>query len=72
MLLFFFLPRAPAWILWLTLAVTLYLAFIELRELRPRRRWWAWWLSFVGLTHFVGYLILRGYVAYHRRNRARA
>ena len=56
----------------LTLAVALYLSVIELRELRPRWKWWAWWLSFVALTHFVGYLILRGYIAYRRRNSARA
>ena len=72
MLLFFLVPRAPGGLVWLTLAVTLYLTVIELRELRPHRKWWAWWLSFVGLTHFVGYLILRGYAAYHRRNGARA
>ena len=60
-------------ILLLTLAVALYLTVIELRELEPRPhwKWWAWWLSLVFLTHFIGYLALRGYVAYRRR-RARA
>lgn len=55
-----------------TLALALYLSVIELRELRPHWKWWVWWLSFVALTHFVGYLILRGYVAYRRWHRARA
>jgi hypothetical protein len=58
----------------LTLALALYLTVVELREIRPRPhwKWWAWWLSLVFLTHFVGYLILRGYVAYRRWHEARA
>ena len=69
------------WILWsapgarpillLTLAIALYLTVIELRELRPAWKWWAWWLALVFLTHFVGYLALRAYVAYRRRHSAR-
>jgi hypothetical protein len=76
-------PRALVfvWILWgapgarpillLTLAIALYLTVIELRELDLPRKWWAWWLSLVVLTHFVGYLALRAYAAYRRRNSAR-
>jgi hypothetical protein len=73
-LLFIFLPRAPGWLLALTLALALYLTVIELREMRPAPhwKWWAWWLSFVFLTHFVGYLALRGYAAYRRWHQARA
>ena len=58
----------------ITLALAMYLTLVELREFRPRPhwKWWAWWLSLVFLTHFVGYLILRGYVAYRRWNEARA
>ncbi len=58
----------------LTLLIALYLTVIELRELEPRPHftWWGWWLSLVFLTHFIGYLILRGYVVYRRRHRARA
>jgi len=63
---------APTGIMLLTLAIALYLTAIELRQLKPHWKWWAWWLSFVGLTHFVGYLILRGYVAYRRQHRAGA
>jgi hypothetical protein len=59
-------------ILLLTLGLALYLTVVELRELRPHWKWWAWWLSFVFLTHFVGYLALRGYVAYRRWHEARA
>jgi hypothetical protein len=58
-------------LLGLTLLLALYLTAIELRDLRPHWKWWAWWLSLVFLTHFIGYLALRGYVAYRRR-RARA
>jgi hypothetical protein len=58
-------------ILLLSLAVALWLAAVELRELRPHWKWWAWWLSLVFLTHFIGYLALRGYAFYRRRHRAR-
>ena len=63
----------PQVMFFLTLAIALYLTVIELRELEPRPHftYWAWWLSLVFLTHFVGYLILRGYAAYRRRSRAR-
>ena len=61
-------------VLLLTLALALYLTMIELRDMSPRPhwKWWGWWLSFVFLTHFVGYLALRGYVAYRRWHGARA
>jgi hypothetical protein len=64
----------PQLMFFLTLAIALYLTVVELREFDPRPHftYWAWWLSFVFLTHFVGYLILRGYAAYRRRSRARA
>lgn len=55
-----------------TLALALYLTAVELREWRPHWKWWIWWLLFVTLMHFFGYLILRGYRAYDRRQRARA
>jgi hypothetical protein len=64
-------PGAVA-ILLLTLAVSLWLTAVELRDLKPRRTWWVWWMSLVALTHFVGYVALRIYVAYRRRNSARA
>jgi hypothetical protein len=57
-------------ILLLTLAVAMWLTAVELRELKPHWKWWGWWLSLTFLTHFVGYLALRIYVAYRRRNRA--
>jgi len=70
----YLLPRAPDIIILLTLAVSLYLTVIELREQEPRPhwKWWGWWLSLVFLTHFIGYLGLRAYVAYRRWQRARA
>jgi len=71
-LLVFLLRNAPGAVLimGLTLAVALYLTVIELRSLQVHWKWWAWWLSFVFLTHFIGYLILRIYVAYRRRSSA--
>jgi hypothetical protein len=71
---FFLIPRAPDLLVLLTLAIALYLVVIELREMSPRPhwKWWSWWLSLVFLTHFVGYLALRGFVAFRRWQRARA
>lgn len=73
-LLFFLLPRAPDLLLLVTLALALYLTVIELRDLAPRPhwKWWAWWLSLVFLTHFIGYLSLRGYALFRRWQKARA
>ena len=56
----------------LTLAATMYLTVLELREFKPHWKWWGWWLSLVFLIHFPGYLALRVYRAIVRwRNRAR-
>jgi hypothetical protein len=62
----------PPLVLFFTLALTLYLSAVELRELRLHWKWWGWWLSVVLLIHFPGYLALRGYAAYRRRHEARA
>ena len=72
-LLLFLLRNAPGAILImaLTLAVALYLTVIELRSMDVHWKWWAWWLSLVFLTHFIGYLILRVYVAYRTDDTAR-
>lgn len=69
--LFLLIGQAPLLLLF-TLALALYLTAIELRQLRPHWKWWVWWLLLVALTHFVGYLALRIYVAYRRWYRARA
>lgn len=66
MILFLF-PGIPGAVIWITLAIALYLTFVELREIRPHWLWWMWWFSLVFLLHFVGVFILRGYVAYRRR-----
>jgi hypothetical protein len=72
-ILVYFAPAGQI-VLLLALVIALYLTVIELRELDPRPHWswWAWWLSLVFLTHFIGYLVLRGYAAYRRWHRARA
>jgi hypothetical protein len=67
----FFLPGPPIVITAFTLAIALYLTVVELRELRPHFVWWSWWILLVVLTHFIGYLALRGYGAYRRSHRAR-
>lgn len=71
MLVFLVLDWVPIPLL-LALAIAMYLTAVELRELRMNWLWWMWWLSLVFLTHFVGYLILRGYAVYRRWQRARA
>ena len=73
-LLFWLVPNAPDIIILLTLGLALYLVVIEMREMEPRPhwKWWGWWLSLVFLTHFIGYLALRGYAVYKRWNQARA
>jgi hypothetical protein len=57
-------------VMWLTLALALYLTVIELREMEPSPHytWWIWWLLLVFMTHFVGYLFLRAYAVYRRWN----
>ena len=65
MIIFLLLGFTP-WVLLLTLALALYLTVIELRELDVHFTRWAFWLLLVFLTHFVGYLALRGYVLYRR------
>lgn len=66
MLLFLILGFTP-WLLLLTLALALYLTAVELRELDLHFTRWIWWLLLVFLTHFVGYLALRVYAVYRRR-----
>ena len=50
-----------------TLAIALYLTWLELRALPLPRMQKLWWYLLVLLTHFVGYLALRVYVS--RRGR---
>jgi hypothetical protein len=68
-LIFLLLGFTP-WLLLLTLAIALYLTVIELRELELHYTWWIWWLLLVFMTHFVGYLLLRGYAFFRRRQLA--
>lgn len=67
-MLIFLLVGATPTLLWLTLALALYLTVIELRDMEPRPHylWWSWWLLLVLMTHFVGYLFLRAYAVYRR------
>ncbi len=69
-LLFWLLGAFPV-VLLLTWAVSFYLTFIETRQQRMDWRHTAWWLQLVFLFHFLGYLVLRGWVFY-RRHRATA
>lgn len=65
-LIFLVLGVTP-WLLLLTLAVLLYLTVVELRDLDMHYTRWIWWLLLVFMTHFIGYLVLRAYVLYRRR-----
>ncbi|MCQ3814113.1 MAG: hypothetical protein KTU85_06810 [Acidimicrobiia bacterium] len=50
---------ARSWVLWLLLLAVLLLTLWECRERGYRLTVMLWWMSFVALTHAVGYLILR-------------
>jgi hypothetical protein len=65
MVLFLLFGSVPL-VLLATLLVALYLTVIELRPLAMDRRVKIWWFLLVVLTHFVGYLALRAYVARRR------
>lgn len=67
-----FLLLGTPLLLLLTLGLALYLTAIELRELELHYAWWIWWLLLVFMTHFVGYLALRAYALYRRRQLKRA
>ncbi len=64
---FFILFGQVPIVLLATLAIALYLTWLELRALPLPRMQKLWWYLLVLLTHFVGYLALRLYVA--RRGR---
>lgn len=46
-------------VLWILLAGALGLTWWECRERGYRTRVLLWWLSFVAITHVLGYIILR-------------
>ncbi|WP_419944636.1 hypothetical protein [Candidatus Poriferisodalis sp.] len=50
---------AQSVMLWLLLAGALALTYWECRERDYRLKVLLWWVSFVALTHVVGYLVLR-------------
>jgi hypothetical protein len=66
----FLLLGAYPIVLLLTWALSLYLTFIETRERRMDWRHTLWWLQLTFLFHFLGYLVLRGWVFYRRRRAA--
>ncbi|MDE0664291.1 MAG: hypothetical protein OXH67_01745 [Acidimicrobiaceae bacterium] len=49
-------------LLWILLAAAVGLTFWECRERGYRPRAVVWWLTFVAITHVVGYIILRFFV----------
>ncbi|MSO94581.1 MAG: hypothetical protein EXQ81_02150 [Thermoleophilia bacterium] len=63
----------PAALMWVTLALALYLTVMELREFEPRPHylWWSWWLLLVVMLHFPAYIGLRVY-GIVRKRQARA
>ena len=70
MALFFFIDTVP-FILWLALAVLVYLAWIEVRQ-EPDLQFQVkvWWCLLVFLTNVPGYVALRIWVTVRRRRRA--
>lgn len=53
--------RRNLW-LWLLLIAAVALTFWECRERGYRRTVLLWWVSFVAITHVVGYVVLRLFV----------
>ncbi|MCY3619062.1 MAG: hypothetical protein F4Z00_10270 [Acidimicrobiaceae bacterium] len=49
-------------LLWILLAAAVGLTFWECRERGYRPRAVVWWLTFVAITHVVGYIVLRFFV----------
>jgi hypothetical protein len=64
-LIFWLLGYFPM-VLLLTWAVAMYLTFVEARQQQMDWRHTLWWLQLTFLTHFVGYLALRGWLFYQR------
>lgn len=64
-LIFLYLGFYP-WVLLLTWAVAMYLTVVETRQQRMDLLHTLWWLQLVFLTHFIGYLVLRGWVLFRR------
>ena len=50
---------ANSLVLWILLAAAVGLTWWECRERGYRLKVMLWWMSFVAITHVVGYLILR-------------
>jgi hypothetical protein len=65
MLIFWYLGYFP-WVLLLTWAVAMYLTVVETRQRKMDFLHTIWWLQLVFLTHFIGYLALRGWVFFRR------
>ena len=53
---------AQSIVLWILLAAAVGLTYWECRERGYRPRGVVWWLTFVAITHVVGYIILRFFV----------
>ncbi len=55
-------------VLWALLAVAMALTLWECRERGYRAKITLWWVTFVAITHVIGYLILRFFVSPSRRD----
>jgi hypothetical protein len=64
-LIFLFLGVYP-WVLILTWGIAMYLTVVEMRQQKMDVLHTLWWLQLVFLTHFIGYLALRGWVFFRR------
>lgn len=64
-LIFWLLGYFP-WVLVLTWVVAMYLTVVETRQQKMDVLHTLWWLQLVFLTHFIGYLALRGWVLFRR------
>jgi hypothetical protein len=64
--LIFLLLGVFPWVLVITWAIAMYLTVLETRQQKMDLLHTVWWLQLTFLTHFIGYLALRGWVFYRR------
>jgi hypothetical protein len=66
LVLIFLLLGIYPWVLLLTWGLAMYLTVVETRQRKMDLLHTFWWLQLVFLTHFFGYLALRGWVFFRR------
>lgn len=69
MLIFLFLANIPWWLL-LTVPALGFVAWLDLRALELRTIMVFWWILFVILLYIPGWILMKGWIIYRKRQRA--